>query len=98
MTFDILTLFPGMFASPFEESILGKAVARELISVRAHNLRDWAQGRHQVTDDAPYGGGDGMIMKVEPAARALRDLRDRVVAVAVDGSGSREVIGTNPGL
>lgn len=77
MTFDILTLFPGMFESPFAESILGKAVARDLIAVRAHNLRNWAEGRHQVTDDAPYGGGGGMIMKVEPAARALRDLRER---------------------
>ncbi len=83
MTFDILTLFPGMFASPFEESILGKAVARDRISVRAHNLRDWAQGHHQVTDDAPYGGGDGMVMKVEPAARALRDLRERVPGAPV---------------
>ncbi len=75
MTFDILTLFPRMFASPFAESILGKAAARDLLRIEAHNLRDWAEGRHQVTDDAPYGGGDGMIMKVEPVARALSDLR-----------------------
>ncbi|MDO3378811.1 tRNA (guanosine(37)-N1)-methyltransferase TrmD [Geoalkalibacter halelectricus] len=75
MTFDILTLFPAMFASPMSESILGKAVDRGLISVHAHNLRDWAAGRHQVTDDAPYGGGDGMVMKVEPVVGALRDLR-----------------------
>lgn len=83
MTFDILTLFPDMFASPFAESILGKALDRGLIGLRAHNLRQWAEGRHQVTDDAPYGGGAGMIMKVEPVARALRDLRHQAPAAPV---------------
>ena len=71
MKIDVLTLFPAMFASPFAESVLGKAAAKGLIQVLAHNLRDWAEGRHQVTDDAPYGGGDGMVMKPEPVARAL---------------------------
>jgi len=75
MTFDVLTLFPAMFDSPFAGSILGKAVDRGLIKITAHNLRDWAEGRHKVTDDAPYGGGDGMVMKPEPVARALADLR-----------------------
>lgn len=75
MTFDVLTLFPDMFESPFSGSILGKAVDRGLIKIKAHNLRDWAEGRHRVTDDAPYGGGDGMVMKPEPVARALTDLR-----------------------
>jgi tRNA (guanine37-N1)-methyltransferase len=77
MTFDVLTLFPGMFDSPFADSILGKAVDRNLIGIAAHNLRDWAEGRHKVTDDAPYGGGEGMVMKPEPVARALADLRSR---------------------
>lgn len=75
MTFDVLTLFPGMFASPFAESIVGKAVDKGLLQIRAHNLRQWAEGRHLVTDDTPYGGGDGMVMKVDPVARALADLR-----------------------
>lgn len=83
MTFDILTLFPGMLASPLRESILGKAVDKGVISVHPHNLRDWAEGRHQVTDDAPYGGGDGMIMKVAPVAQALRDLRAQRPAARV---------------
>lgn len=77
MIFDVLTLFPAMFASPFRESILGKAVDRKLIEIRVHQLREWAEGRHQVTDDAPYGGGDGMVMKPEPVARALDELRSR---------------------
>jgi len=75
MKIDILTLFPGLFASPFAESILGKAQERGLLEVRAHNLRDWALGKHQVTDDSPYGGGDGMVLKPEPMAAALQALR-----------------------
>lgn len=75
MIFEILTLFPAMFDSPFAGSILGKAADKGLISIRARNLRDWAEGRHQVTDDAPYGGGEGMVMKPEPVARALAELK-----------------------
>lgn len=75
MKIDILTLFPGLFTSPFTDSIIGKAQDRGLLSVEAHNLRDWAQGKHKITDDTPYGGGDGMVLKPEPIHRALKDLR-----------------------
>ncbi|MBE0501417.1 MAG: tRNA (guanosine(37)-N1)-methyltransferase TrmD [Desulfuromonadales bacterium] len=75
MRIDLLTLFPELFASPFAASILGKAQEKRLLTVVAHNLRDWAQGKHKVTDDTPYGGGDGMVLKPEPIARALRALR-----------------------
>ena len=77
MQFDILTLFPALLDGPFSESILGKAIDKGLLRVKAHNLRDWAEGKHQVTDDTPYGGGDGMVMKVEPVARALADLKQQ---------------------
>ncbi|MDY0268270.1 tRNA (guanosine(37)-N1)-methyltransferase TrmD [Trichloromonas sp.] len=77
MIFDVLTLFPEMFVSPFAESVLGKAIDKGLLAVRAHNLRDWAEGRHKVVDDTPYGGGDGMVMKPEPVCRALDELRAR---------------------
>jgi len=77
MIFDVLTLFPGMFASPLQESILGRAMKQELLQVRTHNLRDWAEGKHLSTDDAPYGGGDGMVMKPEPIARAVADLKEK---------------------
>ena len=77
MHFDILTLFPALLESPFTESILGKAVDKGLVSLELHSLRAWAEGRHQVTDDTPYGGGDGMVMKVEPVSRALADLKRR---------------------
>lgn len=83
MHFDILTLFPDMLEGPLAASILGKAADKGLIRVELHNLRDWAEGRHQVTDDTPYGGGDGMVMKVEPVASALEALRQRTPGARV---------------
>jgi len=71
MRFDILTLFPAMFSSPFQESILGKAIEKGLIEIRAVNIRDFTLDKHRIVDDAPYGGGQGMVMKVEPIARAM---------------------------
>jgi tRNA (guanine37-N1)-methyltransferase len=71
MRFDILTLFPKMFSSPFQESILGKAIEKGLIQIRSINIRDFTLDKHQVVDDTPYGGGQGMVMKVEPIARAI---------------------------
>ncbi len=77
MIFDILSLFPGMFESPFRESILGRAAKQDLLQLRLHNLRNWAEGKHLTTDDTPYGGGDGMVMKPEPIARAVAELRQQ---------------------
>ncbi len=90
MIFELLTLFPALCESPFSDSILGKAQAGEKIRIVSHNLRDWAEGRHQVTDDTPYGGGDGMVMKPEPIARALDELvgrgpRPRVLLMTPQG-------------
>lgn len=75
MRFDILTLFPNMFSSPFQESILAKAIEKGLIEVRTINIRDFALNKHQVVDDAPYGGGQGMVLKVEPIARAIEQVK-----------------------
>jgi tRNA (guanine37-N1)-methyltransferase len=66
-----------MLAGPLTASILGKAADKGLIEINLHNLRDWAEGKHKVTDDTPYGGGDGMVMKVEPVAAALSELREK---------------------
>jgi tRNA (guanine37-N1)-methyltransferase len=66
MQFDVFTLFPGVFQPYLESSILQRAQEKGLISVVLHNIRDWTHDRHHVTDDAPYGGGGGMVMKVEP--------------------------------
>jgi tRNA (guanine37-N1)-methyltransferase len=75
MRFDVLTLFPGMFTSPLRESILGRAIERELIDVRTINIRDFTFDKHHVVDDTPYGGGQGMVMKVEPIGRAIEGIK-----------------------
>jgi tRNA (guanine37-N1)-methyltransferase len=75
MRIDILTIFPEFFAAPLRQSILGRAIAAGLVEVYAHNLRDWAEGKHHVTDDYPFGGGPGMVMKPEPFFRAVEQLR-----------------------
>jgi tRNA (guanine37-N1)-methyltransferase len=72
---DILTLFPAMFAGPFGESIVARAVAAGRVEIRIHNLRDWAHDRHRTVDDAPYGGGPGMVLKPEPLCEAIEALR-----------------------
>src|SRR5260221_10459517 len=68
---DVFTLFPAMFEGPLTESILKRAVEHGLLDVRLHNIRDYAEGKHKVTDEPPYGGGGGMIMKVEPIVAAV---------------------------
>ncbi len=77
MKFDILTLFPNMFSSPLQESILGKAVEKGLIQIQTVNIRSFTLDKHQGVDDAPYGGGQGMVMKVEPIARAIESLKSQ---------------------
>ncbi len=71
MRFDIFTLFPAMFDGPFGDSILARALSAGIIQVQTHNIRDFAEGKHQVTDDYPFGGGGGMIMKPDPIFRAV---------------------------
>jgi tRNA (guanine37-N1)-methyltransferase len=72
MKFDILTLFPEMFTGPLSESIIKRAIQAGLIGVGLHDIRAYAADKHHTTDDAPYGGGAGMVMKAEPLAAAIR--------------------------
>jgi tRNA (guanine37-N1)-methyltransferase len=74
---EILTLFPRMCAGYLAESILGKAQAAGVLEVAVRDVREHAAGKHRVTDDAPYGGGAGMVMKAEPLARAVEEIRTR---------------------
>jgi tRNA (guanine37-N1)-methyltransferase len=74
MQFDILTLFPGMFTGPLTESIIKRAVQAGLIGIGIHDIRAYTTDKHHTADDAPYGGGAGMVMKVEPLAAAIRDV------------------------
>ncbi len=69
--FDILTVFPEMFASPCGCSLLKRALDKGLIEIQLHDIRNHTEDKHRMTDDAPYGGGGGMVMKVEPIDRAL---------------------------
>lgn len=71
MRFDILTIFPNLLDSPLEEGIIRRAAAAGKISVNIHNIRDFALDKHAMTDDRPFGGGEGMVMKPEPIAGAL---------------------------
>lgn len=75
MKIDIITIFPEMFAGPFSESMLKIAQEKGLAEINVINLRDFTEDKHKVTDDKPYGGGCGMVMKVEPLFKAVRSLK-----------------------
>ena len=77
MDVHILTIFPDMFVSPLQASILQRAQARQQLCVTVHDLRDFASGRHRVTDDSPYGGGAGMVMKPGPIVAGIQTLQER---------------------
>ena len=85
---DVLTLFPAMFDGPLTGSIPGRVQERGLATIRMHDLREWGIGRHRSVDDTPYGGGAGMVMRVEPIAAALDALRrPDSTAILLDPSG-----------
>jgi tRNA (guanine37-N1)-methyltransferase len=90
MRIDLLTLFPEFFASPLSQSMLQRAQAQGAVTYRVVNLRDYAGDRHQVTDDRPFGGGPGMVMKIEPLVAAIRATRQaepqtRVILLSPSG-------------
>jgi len=74
MRIDILTIFPGMFRGPFEESIVKRAVEKGIVHIFLHDIRDYASDRHRTVDDYPFGGGQGMLMKPEPLFAAVEDV------------------------
>lgn len=75
MRIDIVTLFPDMFSGPFAESIIKRAIDRQLVSIAIHNLRDYTSDKHHVVDDYPYGGGPGMVLKPEPLFAAVEAIK-----------------------
>ena len=77
MFFDILTLLPEMFTGPFSESILKRAREKDLIDIKTVNIRDFAEDKHHTTDEPPYGGGAGMVMKAEPIFKAWQDTQNK---------------------
>ena len=90
MKIDVVTLFPAMIEAPIAESIVGRARARGVVDIAVHDLRMFAPGKHRVTDEPPFGGGGGMILKVEPVAAAIdavRGMSGRVILL--DPAGRR---------
>ncbi len=89
MRFDVITLFPEMVSAPFRHSLMARAIEAGRFTLNVHDLRRYALDRHRVCDDYPFGGGEGMVLKVEPIARALEDI--------VTPEGNRSVLLTSPG-
>jgi tRNA (guanine37-N1)-methyltransferase len=75
MRFDVLTLFPGILESYLEQSLVKAAIQRGLVEVHWHNIRDWARDKHHTVDDRPFGGGPGMVLKVEPTVECVEAVR-----------------------
>lgn len=90
MRIDILTLFPAMFQGPFSESIIKRAVEKEAVEIVLHDIRDYSTDKHKRVDDYPFGGGAGMVMQIDPIARAINQLRsertyDHILYMTPDG-------------
>lgn len=88
MKIDVLTLFPGMFVGPLDESIIKRARESGKLDLRIHNLRDWTHDRHKTVDDRPFGGGPGMVLKPEPlfeAVEALANEKTKVILLSPSG-------------
>jgi tRNA (guanine37-N1)-methyltransferase len=77
MRFDVLTLFPGLFTSYREQSLLNKALQRGLVEIHLHDIRAWSQDKHQKVDDRPFGGGPGMVLRVEPVVECVEEVQGR---------------------
>ena len=80
MKIDIITLFPGMFAGPFNDSIVKIAKEKKLVKIKIHNLRKWAKDKHKTVDDRPYGGGKGMVLMIAPIFEALKAIAPKAKA------------------
>ena len=95
MKIDVLTLFPGMFAGPLDESIIRRARDGGLLELRIHNLRDYAHDRHKTVDDRPFGGGPGMLLKPEPIFEAVETLareQTRVILLSPAGRSFNQAV------
>lgn len=87
LVIDIVTLFPGFFASPLEESLLKKAQAKGLVKFHVRDIRDWTHDRHKTADDKPFGGGAGMVMKPEPLFECVEEIGKDAWVVLLDPQG-----------
>ena len=90
MRIDVLTLFPEMFEGPLSESIMKRAIEKKLVGIHFHNIRDYSEDKHKRVDDYPFGGGAGMVMRIEPVARLIEYLKgqreyDEIIYTTPDG-------------
>jgi tRNA (guanine37-N1)-methyltransferase len=88
MNIDILTLFPEICRAPLSESMMKRAQENKIVDLRIHNLRDWTTDRHHIVDDAPFGGGQGMVMKPEPIFAAVEQLTQKTLNPPSPGYGA----------
>jgi tRNA (guanine37-N1)-methyltransferase len=91
MRIDIVTLFPEICRAPLGESIMKRAQKNGIIDLHIHNLRDWTKDKHHVADDAPFGGGQGMVMKPEPIFAAVEELRNQTSKVVLMSPAGRRL-------
>jgi len=85
MKIDILTLFPEMFKGPLDESIIKRAQKKNLVEIKVHNLRKWADDKRGTVDDRPFGGGAGMILMIKPIDKALKEIKTKETKVILLG-------------
>lgn len=91
MIFHIITIFPEIFDSYFNESIIKRAREKKLVKINVHNLRDWTKDKHKTVDDSPYGGGAGMVLKVEPICAAARQIKSPAFVSAGTMAGKQKL-------
>ena len=77
MQFNIITIFPEILKSYYNESIIGRALSNKIIDIKYHNLRDFSKDKHKSVDDTPYGGGPGMVLQAEPIIKAIKSIKGR---------------------
>jgi tRNA (guanine37-N1)-methyltransferase len=91
MKIDILTLFPEICRAPLSESMMKRAQENKIVDLRIHNLRDWTTDKHRIVDDAPFGGGQGMVMKPEPIFAAVEQLKTQKSKIILMSPGGRRL-------
>ena len=98
MRIDIVTLFPEICRAPLSESIMKRAQENRIVELHIHNLRDWTTDKHHVVDDAPFGGGQGMVMKPEPIFAAVEDLKSPNIATSKSKSTNSPDVACRPSV
>ena len=90
MTFDVITIFPNLFNSFLNESLIARAQKKQLIKIKIHNLREWTKDRHKTVDDRPFGGGLGMVLKIEPIYKAVKEIKQKTKNLPAGRQGKKQ--------